>query len=59
MALTRSLNFNDFTRAALILVLVSVLGQYCCFHEVLESAVILLQIPIPKKKKFFSHARIK
>ena len=33
-------------RAAPILVSVSVLGRCCCFHEVSESAIILLQIPI-------------
>ena len=35
-----------FSRAAPILVSVSVSGRYCCFHEVSESAIILLQIPI-------------
>ena len=33
-------------RAEPILVSVSVSGRYCCFHEVSESAIILLQIPI-------------
>ena len=33
-------------RAAPILVSVLVSGRYCCFHEVLESVIILLQIPI-------------
>ena len=36
--------YVDDARAAPILVSVS--GQYCCFHEVSESAITLLQIPI-------------
>ena len=34
------------SRAAPILVSVLVSGRYCCFHEVSESAIILLQILI-------------
>ena len=42
-------------RAAPILVSVSVLGRYCCFHEVSESAIII----VTDSYRFLSRARIK
>ena len=41
-----NIDYCDKCRAAPILVLISESGQYGCFHEVSESAIILLQIPI-------------
>ena len=48
-------NNNNNSRAAPILVSISVSGRYCCFHEVSESAIVM----VADSYQFLSHARIK